>query len=53
MLTPMPVSEGPFAFVGESPSLWTSTLGLLGLVLLALVAAAWRVRRMEVRYESD
>jgi ABC-type transport system involved in multi-copper enzyme maturation permease subunit len=52
-LTPMPVSEGPFAFVGESPSLWTSTLGLIALVLIALAAAAWRVRRMEVRYESD
>ena len=52
-LTPMPVSQGPFAFVGESPSLWTSTFGLVALVALALVAAAWRVRRMEVRYESD
>jgi ABC-type transport system involved in multi-copper enzyme maturation permease subunit len=52
-LTPLPVSEGPFAFVGESPSPWTSTLGLVALVLIALAAAAWRVRRMEVRYESD
>lgn len=52
-LTPMPVAHGPFAFVGEAPSWWTSGLGLLGLVAVALALSAWRVRRMEVRYESD
>lgn len=52
-LTPMPVSEGPFAFVGESPSPVFSGLCLLLLVAVAVTLASVRVRRMEIRYDSD
>ena len=52
-LVPVPVSEGPFAVVAEPTPAWIAVPSMLGVTLLVLVLAAYRIRHMEIRYGSD
>jgi ABC-type transport system involved in multi-copper enzyme maturation permease subunit len=52
-LVPVPLSEGPFAVVAEPTAAWISIPGLLIVTALVLIAASYRIRRMEIRYGSD
>ncbi|HKS11308.1 MAG TPA: hypothetical protein VJS13_17275 [Pyrinomonadaceae bacterium] len=52
-LVPVPVSEGPFAVVAEPTPVWIAVPSMLGVTLVVLVLAAYRIRHMEIRYGSD
>lgn len=52
-LTPVPVSEGPFAVVAEPTPVWIAVPSMLVVTLLVLALAAYRIRHMEIRYGSD
>ncbi len=52
-LTPIPVSEGPFAVVAEPTPAWIAVPSLLAVTILVLIAASYRIRHMEIRYGSD
>lgn len=52
-ILPVPMDEGPLAVVAEPPAVWVSVMGLLLLAAGALVAAAWQLRRAELRYTED
>jgi len=52
-LVPVPVSEGPFAVIAEPTPVWIAVPSMLGVTLLVLVLAAFRIRHMEIRYGSD
>lgn len=52
-LVPVPLSEGPFAVVGEPTPAWISVPGLVIITALVLLAAGMRIRHMEIRYGGD
>ena len=52
-LSPVSMSEGPFAIVAEPTPAWIAIPGLLALTAVVLVIAAVRIRRMEIRYGTD
>ena len=52
-LTPVPVSEGPFALLAEKPDPLWSLVGLLVFAAVLLALSVRRVRRMEVLYGED
>ena len=52
-LTPVPVSEGPFAVVAEPTPAWIAVPSLVLVTLVVLVAASYRIRRMEISYGSE
>lgn len=52
-LTPVPLTEGPFAVVAEPTPAWIAIPSLLIVTLLVLIAASHRIRHMEIRYGSD
>lgn len=52
-LVPVPVSEGPFAVVAEPTPAWIAIPSMLGVTILVLVLASYRIRHMEIRYGSD
>lgn len=52
-LSPVPLSEGPLALVGEPTPIWISVPSLLGVTAVVLVVAGLRTRRMEIRYGGD
>src|SRR6266536_2247537 len=52
-LTPVPMSEGPFAVMAEPTPAWISIPGLLIVTAVVLFLAGTRIRRMEVTYGSD
>src|SRR6266850_5005386 len=52
-LTPVPMQEGPFAVVAEPTPAWIAIPSLLGVTLLVLIVACYRIRHMEIRYGSD
>lgn len=52
-LMPVPVSEGPFAVVAEPTPAWIAVPSMLGVTLIVLALAAYRIRHMEIRYGSD
>ena len=52
-LTPVPVSEGPFAVVAEPTPAWIAVPSLIIVTVLVLIVASYRIRHMEVRYGSD
>ena len=52
-MVPIPLSEGPFALVGERPSTFTSVLGLLGLTVLALSVAVFKLQRAQIEYGDE
>ena len=52
-LLPVEVSEGAFALIAEPTSAWISVPGFVLFSAVVLALCAWRIRRMEIRYESD
>src|SRR5438445_8828495 len=52
-LTPVPMSEGPFAVVAEPTPAWIAVPSLVIVTILVLIAASYRFRHMEIRYGSD
>lgn len=52
-LMPVPLSEGPFAVVAEPTPAWIAIPSMLGVTLVVLILAAYRIRHMEIRYGSD
>src|SRR5215216_3714140 len=52
-LVPVPVNEGPFAVVADPTPAWVAIPSMLIVTLLVLVLAAYRIRKMEIRYGSD
>src|SRR6266536_855490 len=52
-LTPVPVSEGPFAVVAEPTPAWIAVPSLVLVTILVLAVASYRIRHMEIRYGSD
>jgi len=52
-LSPIPVSVGPLALIGDPISPWVAVPGLLALCAALLGASALIVRRMEIRYGAD
>lgn len=52
-LVPVPVSEGPFALIGEQPPAWLALTGLLAFSAVLLALTMRRVRTMEVLYGED
>jgi ABC-type transport system involved in multi-copper enzyme maturation permease subunit len=52
-LTPVPVSEGPFAVIAEPTPAWIAVPSLVIVTALVLIVASYRIRRMEIRYGSE
>lgn len=52
-LTPVPMSDGPFAVVAEPTPAWIAVPSLILVTLLVLIVASYRIRHMEIRYGSD
>lgn len=52
-LTPVPVSEGPFAVVAEPTPAWIAVPSLILVTILILVLASYRIRKIEINYGSD
>ena len=52
-LLPLPVMEGPLAVVVAAPTTWVSIFALTGLASAAFAAAAFSLRRIELRYTEE
>jgi len=52
-MSPVAISEGPFALVGEPTPKWLCVAGLLAVSAVWLVLAGWRARRIEIKYGSE
>ncbi|MEW6736081.1 MAG: hypothetical protein AB1489_32610 [Acidobacteriota bacterium] len=52
-LSPVPMSEGPFALIAEPAPAWLAILGLLGFTIVILIFSGLHIRRMEIKYGSD
>jgi ABC-type transport system involved in multi-copper enzyme maturation permease subunit len=52
-LCPVPISEGPLAILSDAPPPWVAIPGLLLFATALLALSAWKVRKMEVKYEED
>lgn len=52
-LYPVPLDRGVFEVVSSPPPVWMAVLGAVGLTAVVLVAAGWRVRRMEISYGGE
>ena len=52
-LVPVPVSEGPFAVIAEPTPVWIAVPSMLGVTLVVLILAAYRIRHLEIHYGSD
>ena len=52
-LSPVPVSEGPFAVVAEPTPAWIAVPSLIVVTALVLIIAGRRIRRMEISYGSE
>ncbi len=52
-LCPVPVPKGPLAVLSDAPNPYIAVPGLLLLTAALLAFAAWKVRRMEIRYEEE
>ncbi len=52
-LSPVPVSEGPFAVVAEPTPAWIAIPSLIIVTALVLFLAGQRIRHMEIRYGSE
>lgn len=49
-MLPMPMSEGPFAVVVESPPALLSMIGLVIFTLVVLLLSAWRLGKFQIHY---
>ena len=52
-LSPLPLSEGPFAILAEPTPAWISVPGLLFVTAMVLGLASLQIRRMEIRYGGE
>ena len=52
-LTPVPLSEGPFAVVAEPTPAWIAIPGLILVTVVVLIISGYRIRKMEIQYGSD
>jgi hypothetical protein len=52
-LTPVPMSEGPFAVVADPTPAWIAVPSMLTVTFLVLIVAAYRIRHLEVHYGSE
>jgi hypothetical protein len=52
-LCPVPVSDGPLALLADAPSPWAAIPGLLVFAAALVALSAWKIRRMEIRYEAE
>jgi ABC-type transport system involved in multi-copper enzyme maturation permease subunit len=52
-LTPVPMSEGPFAVIAEPTPAWIAIPGLIIFTVVVLALASVRIRRMEIRYGGE
>ena len=52
-LTPVPISDGPFAILAEPTPAWVSVPGLILVTASVLIVASARIRQMEIRYGSE
>jgi ABC-type transport system involved in multi-copper enzyme maturation permease subunit len=52
-LVPVPLNEGPFAVIAEPTPAYIAVPSMLGVTLVVLILAAYRIRHMEIRYGSD
>ena len=52
-LVPVPIGEGPFAVVAEPTPAWIAIPSMLGVTILVLILAAYRIRHLEIHYGSD
>ena len=52
-LLPVQIYEGPFAVVAEPTPAYIGIPSMLGVTLIVLVLAAYRIRHLEIRYGSD
>ncbi len=52
-LMPVPISEGPFAVIAEPTPAWIAVPSMLGVTVIVLALAGYRIRHMEIRYGSD
>jgi len=52
-LSPIPMSEGPFALIADPTPAWIAIPGLLIVTVLILAFACYRIRRMEIKYGTD
>ena len=50
---PVPASEGPLRLVAEPTPAWIAIPSMLGVTLVVLILAAYRIRHLEIRYGSD
>jgi ABC-type transport system involved in multi-copper enzyme maturation permease subunit len=52
-LTPVPLSEGPFAVVADPTPAWLAIPGLILVTLIVLIISGYRIRKMEISYGSE
>jgi ABC-type transport system involved in multi-copper enzyme maturation permease subunit len=52
-LSPVPVSEGPFAVIAEPTPAWIAVPSLIVVTAIVLILASRRIRRMEISYGSE
>ena len=52
-LLPVSIDEGPFAVIADPVPGWIAVPGLLVFTVAVLVAAALRIRKMEIAYGVD
>lgn len=51
-LCPVPISAGPLATLADAPAPWVSVVGLSTLALVLVAISAWKIRRMEIKYDE-
>jgi ABC-type transport system involved in multi-copper enzyme maturation permease subunit len=52
-LSPVPVSEGPFAILAEPTPAWIAVPGFLVMTAIVFAFAAWRIKTLEIRYGGE
>src|SRR6266852_5313556 len=52
-LVPIHLSQGPLAVIAEPTPAWIAVPSLLAVTLLVLIAASYRIRRLEIRYGGE
>ncbi len=52
-LSPVPISEGPFALVAEPTPAWVSVPGMLALTAVVLFLSSLQIRRLEIKYGGE
>jgi ABC-type transport system involved in multi-copper enzyme maturation permease subunit len=50
---PVPIPLGPLAVLTEPTSVWLSSAGLLAVTIGVIALSSWKIRRIQITYESD